>query len=367
MSLILDALNRAERDRNQAPEASATETDFARDTLAALSVPASATPQVQVPEGRLRSHTGLPWGGFSWGGFPWVGLAGLVVALLLATLFVVGMGSGWLTRDTQDIPVQPEAERSVASVSAVAQLIRAKDQDLTPAKNPEDVAGSDKAPRTQQPAGVPAPAAQDIAALYAPENPADDIATADAKAKVATTKEMTAKDAAARKAAALYQERQANRAPATDAAALAPASLTKTPIESQAQSHAQSVSLPPLQTPVAAVQMDAVQVDAAHPEAAPPEDATALDPQGLGLLAARAEILWFNDLSWQTRLTIPSINYAQHLADASLRQVTINGVAAKAGQQAGEFRVLEILADGVILEYKTTRFKLAALNGWINI
>jgi general secretion pathway protein B len=87
--------------------------------------------------------------------------------------------------------------------------------------------------------------------------------------------------------------------------------------------------------------------------------------EGLFLLT---DIPWFGDLSWQVRMEIPSINYSQHnyMANKSSR-VMINGEMVGVGQRSGEFSVKQIEQNGVVLERKNVIFKLAALNGWINL
>ena len=47
--------------------------------------------------------------------------------------------------------------------------------------------------------------------------------------------------------------------------------------------------------------------------------------------------------------------------------MVINGKTLRAGASAGGIKVEEILPDSVVLEVKGTRFRLRALNSWVNL
>lgn len=77
-----------------------------------------------------------------------------------------------------------------------------------------------------------------------------------------------------------------------------------------------------------------------------------------------------SSLSQQTKDRIPSIFYQQHdySGTESNSSVTLNGKALRAGGTiSGGLRVVEILPDSVVLEFQGTRFRLSALNSWVNL
>lgn len=75
------------------------------------------------------------------------------------------------------------------------------------------------------------------------------------------------------------------------------------------------------------------------------------------------------DLPSGLRQQIPSINYVRHNFDPrGARSVVINGVAHREGASLEQDLMLEeIYSDGVICRFKQIRFKLRALNSWINM
>jgi general secretion pathway protein B len=77
-----------------------------------------------------------------------------------------------------------------------------------------------------------------------------------------------------------------------------------------------------------------------------------------------------NGLSQQTKDRIPSIFYERH--DYSGRpgqsRVVLNGKDLKVGgSPASGLKVEEILPDSTVLNYRGTRFRLRALNSWVNL
>lgn len=75
------------------------------------------------------------------------------------------------------------------------------------------------------------------------------------------------------------------------------------------------------------------------------------------------------DLPWGLRQEIPSINYSRHhyLANGQ-SSVVVNGQSFRSGQSLAPDLVLEdIYDDGVIFRFRQIRFKLRALNSWINM
>lgn len=87
-----------------------------------------------------------------------------------------------------------------------------------------------------------------------------------------------------------------------------------------------------------------------------------------GSIASLTDVIGFADIPWQTKMTIPSINYSQHNYRASGEStIVINGVVLKAGEQIDELLVEQIRRDGSVFVFRGTRFTLAALSGWINL
>lgn len=81
------------------------------------------------------------------------------------------------------------------------------------------------------------------------------------------------------------------------------------------------------------------------------------------------EIPDLGDLPWGFRQEIPSLNYVRHNFDqGGVTSVVINGRAHHTGSTlAPELVLEEIYSDGVIIRFKQIRFKLRALNSWINM
>ncbi|MBE8718752.1 hypothetical protein C4F51_16370 [Cellvibrio sp. KB43] len=74
------------------------------------------------------------------------------------------------------------------------------------------------------------------------------------------------------------------------------------------------------------------------------------------------------DLPWSLRQEIPSINYARHNYEGGQPSVLINGRAWQTGALiAPDLKLEEIYTDGVIMSFRQVRFKLRALNSWINM
>ena len=76
-----------------------------------------------------------------------------------------------------------------------------------------------------------------------------------------------------------------------------------------------------------------------------------------------------SSLSQHTKDGIPTLLYQRHdySGDPGRSSVVINGKTLRAGASAGGIKVEEILPDSVVLEVKGTRFRLRALNSWINL
>ena len=86
-------------------------------------------------------------------------------------------------------------------------------------------------------------------------------------------------------------------------------------------------------------------------------------------IADFTEIGDIRSLSWSEQTTIPTLNYSEHNYEENGRStVTINGSRFKKGDRVASDLILEmILADGILLKYKSSVFKMKALNSWINM
>lgn len=79
---------------------------------------------------------------------------------------------------------------------------------------------------------------------------------------------------------------------------------------------------------------------------------------------------FINNLSQQTKDSIPSIFYKRHEYSGRPGQslVVLNGKELKAGgSPASGVKIKEILPDSVVLDYRGTQFRLRALNSWVNL
>lgn len=74
-------------------------------------------------------------------------------------------------------------------------------------------------------------------------------------------------------------------------------------------------------------------------------------------------------LSQQTKDAVPTLMYVRHdySGNPAKSSVVINGKTLKAGGTVTGVKVLEILPDSVVLESRGTRFRLRALNSWVNL
>jgi len=74
-------------------------------------------------------------------------------------------------------------------------------------------------------------------------------------------------------------------------------------------------------------------------------------------------------LSQQTKDAIPTLMYQRHdySGKPGKSSVLINGKTLNTGASVGGVKVVEILPQSVVLEFKGTRFRLRALNSWVNL
>ena len=74
-------------------------------------------------------------------------------------------------------------------------------------------------------------------------------------------------------------------------------------------------------------------------------------------------------LSQQTKDTIPTLMYQRHdySGNPAKSRVMINGKTLHIDTSASGVKVVEILPESVVLDFKGTRFRLRALNSWVNL
>tara|TARA_R110001599_G_scaffold353231_1_gene591001 strand:- start:79288 stop:80091 length:804 start_codon:yes stop_codon:yes gene_type:complete len=74
-------------------------------------------------------------------------------------------------------------------------------------------------------------------------------------------------------------------------------------------------------------------------------------------------------LSQQTKDTIPTLMYQRHdySGNPAKSRVMINGKTLRIDTAASGVKVVEILPESVVLDFKGTRFRLRALNSWVNL
>lgn len=294
MSLILDALKRAEHERKKSQPVPDLQT--VHDPL-----PLSSPP----PDSKKRPHL---W-------------------LIMAVLVLLGLGAYFLYQaQTQSEPVSREpSQRPPALTSG----------DVTPSPEREGKPTADQRPPahetpgvTGQPAGNPqeASAPADLAALYASAREAEKPAQDDPVQQ-------------------LY-------APPPAASEAEPASQ---PVPAAPEVRAEST--PAATTPVAAPIAEPL------PDPAPLPDVTDKTYESL------INIPDIGDLPWSFRKEIPTINYSSHnFAPGGAKSVVINGRPHQPGSALAPDLVLEeIYMDGAIFRYKQLRFKLRALNSWVNM
>lgn len=78
----------------------------------------------------------------------------------------------------------------------------------------------------------------------------------------------------------------------------------------------------------------------------------------------------FASLGWNQKQQIPTLSYSRHnYLPQNVSTVVINGETLGEGNAfgGGSFVVDEIFVDGVVLSFRGNKFKLRALNGWVNM
>lgn len=292
MSLILDALNRAERERRNA--------DNRVPDLQTIHVPA-AKPAQQKNRNNV-----------------WMFLLSVVLAVIIAAVLI------WQQRDevlSVTAPVVVQQEVAKAEQAVVPEIVNRE-------------------------AGTPVvPEATPQTPVTIVEPQPYTTATTESAAPVEFTETESAAETTVDELAALYataDELESTPAPAE------PQSLYEPEPE-------------PIPAPVVAVQETLPPASTSLPPAMLVQE----DVRNYESLRNLPDI---GDLPWNLRQEIPSINYARHNFEDGQTSVMINGRAWQTGAVlAPDLKLEEIYTDGVIMSFRQVRFKLRALNSWINM
>ncbi len=123
--------------------------------------------------------------------------------------------------------------------------------------------------------------------------------------------------------------------------------------------------------------IDPVGTNASSATTEPPADGPALDLQELMERLAREAgevalsphpVPLLENLTQQQKDGVPTIIYSGHQVGGNTPAfVELNGSRLREGESRDGIRVVEILADSVILAVSGTQFRLKALNSWVNL
>ena len=269
----------------------------------------------QVPG--LDSHhptdSALPDSDFGIDWLQWLLVAGLALAVLVI---------GWLLFDR----MQPAAEVPAGSYSELSAAVTVSEM-AAPAARQSDPARQQAPSQLQE--KVNEASTEPVATETVRERPAGDIPKQESKPSDL--------DASV---AALYQQ-QGQR----DAAA---------------QPATRAVPEPAYVPEANGAKEEAIDIEKLVAEAQAEVADTKLQDNGVSFLAT---------LSQQTKDSIPTLMYLRHdySGKSGKSRVLINGKTLSTGASVGGVKVVEILPDSVVLEFKGTRFRLRALNSWVNL
>lgn len=276
----------------------------------------------QVP-GLASHHTAAPAQASSEGGI------GLLQWLLVLGLALAVLAIGWLLLDRMPPATVPPAE-------PVATLPAAQVRPVPQAQaEPVHTASSPTVPAARQ---IAAPPAQ------------QDVQTPVAAAMPAPAQERAASDQISTPSvdpsvAALYQQEAVG----------VPASATTEP------SPERKVAQTPVPAPPeAGAEEEAIDIEKLVAQAQAELADAKLQDTGVPFLAT---------LSQQTKDSIPSLMYQRHdySGKPGKSRVLINGKTLTAGASVRGVKIVEILPESVVLEFQGTRFRLRALNSWVNL
>lgn len=299
MSLILDALNRADRERKNS----------------------QVTPDINtVHEVSYRPSSGS---------LPKLMVIGVVflVMLLLLLVFMLWQGRNTAPSTSAPAPVStPSRPSGDAPPSVNPEMAQTRDlamQPEQPVKQSEKEAEKQSEPRPGKPSQVAAGSSTEVDSLYQDAN--------------------AAKNPAGDKISDLYK-----------------------PVEEPAVVESVPVQVPAV-TSVSLLEQAASE-QAASERAAPARDNSLVASDGKTYDSIH-NVPDLRQLPWSVQQEIPSIIYSQHnfKPDGS-SNVVLNGQPRRTGNQVGgQLNLDEIYVDGVLLRFREHRFKLRALNNWVNM
>lgn len=167
--------------------------------------------------------------------------------------------------------------------------------------------------------------------------------------------------------AALYASKPATPQPALTSPQAAPATPQPAPLPVPASPEPEVVAPQPQPTPrPAQVAQPAIDVEALA-RAAQAELDTLQDEQAP---VVEHEAPFISELRQSQKDQIPSIFYNAHnwSANPSRSSVILNKREFRAGQQVKPgLKLVEILQDGIVLDFRGTEFRLNSLNSWVNL
>ncbi|MDH5170882.1 MAG: general secretion pathway protein GspB [Gammaproteobacteria bacterium] len=226
--------------------------------------------------------------------------------------------------------------------------------------------------RQSQPAPVPpvAAVASVPAPAQAPAQPAPPAAPAGADARPATVAAPSPRPAAP---VAPVAERSRQPAPGPAAAKPAPAPVDASVAALYQQEQAPARAPVGRQQPAAtARQVQTEESGGARPREEPVDIERLVAKARDELADARlsdSDVPFLSTLSQQSKDAVPTLMYLRHdySGNPAASTVVINGKTLHAGGSVGGVKVEEILPDSVVLEYQGSRFRLRALNSWVNL
>jgi len=271
--------------------------------------------------------------------------------LLITALAVAVVAIGWLLFDRLPEPA-PSAQAPPPPVASTVPAAASAPE--RPAQPPVSPSASGKPAA----AGTPPPATSPVATPPA-RQPVREMPQ---KAAVATAVRPAAKAAIPQPApvdpgvAALYRQQVEAEASAAVQAEAVPSSPPPEPEAGGSQSAPGTIG----KAEVASREEQPIDIEALVKQAQTELADARLAENGVPFLAT---------LSQQTKDGIPTILYQRHdySGDPARSSVVINGKSLRVGGSAGGVQVVEILPDSAVFEYRGTRFRLRALNSWVNL
>lgn len=343
MSLILDALTRAERDKTDAATLSSASTPDS--PAASNTTPASEPATSAVLGGTVPAPTPAHSPSRA---SPWIRLG--IVAAVLIMLFVMTFGAyRFLTSGPklETVEVQERADAVDDAVTgtrvsgAAALPVLRNVKEASPISTAYDPAASSGAGVKEREAAV--------AALYADERRRE-IANSDSR--MAPELALNASELAKRDESSAKLSSDVESASASSVEASRDAATAESLVQSEAE-----------------------EADIADRGVAPPEEVIDLDRvlREIRAEAAAAElepnpVPVLDRLSKQFRDSVPTLMYLRHDFNPSgVSTVLINGAELREGGRSRGVEVRRILPDSAIFRFEGREFRLRALNSWVNL